>query len=556
MGYLSHIVVAVAIVVAADLGVESGWTAPWAILGLLPVPHLLNRLARARSMAGRFRQADLAARVLQMSPPLLFFLAVAGFGWQESVRGWLDVESGSSDWPEPALLLTIVPFLAFELAAIDARVRLGASSPSAIRSARRFQTRLFLSGIVPLALYLCVAGLLSFDGVTQAFVEEVALLHAAFAAASIALFALFLPAILRNTWETEPLERGLARSVLESVATRAEFRCKGLYVWRTGHTMANAAIVGFLARHRVVLFSDALLAQLPPRELAAVFGHEIGHAQRHHVVVFGAWTLVFFLAGDLMLSNLPIEGEIAWGLVVVGLAVSWYAAFGYLSRRFELDADLASHEVTGDGEALVRALENVGGGVHARARSSWRHFSVAQRVLFVRALSRDARVGLRLRRSLGRWARIGYTLFAAALLGEIVSLAAQLPRDTIEVELRLGRYDRALERVETSRRNDELAELVQRAAQAAGPSGRLNPAALDDLAVEALEAGDVAAALDWLEVGARRSLGGHLESLLRLEDALGDPLGPIEDLMSELASGLRGTRKADSQDRSSRPRVP
>ena len=63
--------------------------------------------------------------------------------------------------------------------------------------------------------------------------------------------------------------------------------------------MANAAIVGFLPGHRTVLFSDSLLAGLPPRELAAVFAHEIGHARRHHVLVFGAWTLVFFLAGDL-----------------------------------------------------------------------------------------------------------------------------------------------------------------------------------------------------------------------------------------------------------------
>ena len=70
--------------------------------------------------------------------------------------------------------------------------------------------------------------------------------------------------------------------------------------------MSNAAIVGVGGR-RVVLFSDSLLASLPPGELAAVYGHEIGHAKSRHVAVFLVWTLAFFIAGDWLAAELAPE---------------------------------------------------------------------------------------------------------------------------------------------------------------------------------------------------------------------------------------------------------
>ncbi len=536
MGYLSHIIVAVTVVFAADFGLESGWVAPWAVVFLLPLPHLLGRAAHKRALAGRFRQAAALARIVGFSAPLLFVAAVAGLGWQGSVREWFGPPE--MDWPEPALFVSLAPFLLLELVAIDARARLTSASPAAIARARRFQTRMFLSGVVPLSLYLLVAGLLALDDTVRAHVEEVAFLHVAFAGASIGLFALVLPIILRNTWETRPLERGMARSVLEAVARRAEFRCKGLYQWQTGNLVANAAIVGFLPRNRSVFFSDSLLAQLPPRELCAVFAHEIGHAKRHHVLVMGAWTLVFFLVGDLLLGSVLPETDLAFGLVALGLAGAWYLLLGYLSRRFELDADIVSSEITGDVEALVRALEEVGG-AHAHQRASWRHFGTGQRVLFLRALAREPEVGRRLRRALGRWTWLGLGLFAVTLVLEVVSLASSVPADLVRVELRLGRYDRALMRTEDRPEGDELAALARRAARAAGEYGRLTTRELDELAATALASADLDAAYAWLELGARRGLSRHLEALRALDD-LSSAGAPSESALRELARAVSG----------------
>jgi hypothetical protein len=279
-----------------------------------------------------------------------------------------------------------------------------------------------------------------------------------------------------------------------------------------------------------VLFSDSLLAQLGPRELAAVFGHEIGHARRHHVLVFAAWTVAFFLAADLGATALDVELGASWPVSLGFVALLfglWILGFGYLSRRFELDADLVSFEITGDGDALVRALEDVGG-AHTRNRPSWRHFSTAQRVIFLRAFLRDPEVGRRLRAALRRWTRLGVAAAAVTLVAEVVVLSGRWSEDLVAVDLRLGRYGSALARLgarEPAADRDAAGDshvlaLVERAVQAAGPDAELRADELDALAGEALRAGRLDESLDWLELGARRGLERHREVWRRLSAEL------------------------------------
>src|SRR5262249_6269763 len=160
-------------------------------------------------------------------------------------------------------------------------------------------------------------------------------------------------------------------------------------------------ILGVGPRHRVVLFSDLLLAQLGPRELAAVFAHEIGHAFRRHVRIFVTWAAGFFMAADLVARHLFADSPWVSGGFVVGAMLAWYWAFGFLSRRFELEADLFSLDLLGDPGALIAALERVGGAF--RDVASWRHFSTAARVRFIERAATDPAVGDRLRRELRRW---------------------------------------------------------------------------------------------------------------------------------------------------------
>ena len=312
------------------------------------------------------------------------------------------------------------------------------------------------------------------------------------------------------------------RAVLEHTAARAGFRCRELFLWRTGNLMANAAIVGFLPRQRIVLFSDALIAQLAPRELAAVFAHEIGHARRHHALVFGAWALGFFLLADVLLGWVDFADALLEMGAFLALLVLWLASFGYLSRRFELEADLESLEVTGDADALVGALEKVGG-AHARRKTSWRHFSTEDRVRFLRAVVADSARGVRLRRQLRRWSAAGIALFVTALGLETWVLAQSFERDLVAVDLRLARYASAVERAEALELAEDEELLVLTRAVAALGDGADDDALLERLR-GAFERGDADAAGALLRLARLRGVGG---------------LGPLRDGLDRAAEGDR-----------------
>ena len=540
MGYLFHILLAFGGVAAAESGLVTGLEIWWATAFLLPLPHLVGRWMRAVSLRGGFRRANLGARFLSIAPPALAAVSLCVFGWNAAVTEWFGGLE-ENDWPTPALLGAFVPFLVFEFLTIDARSRLHDNRPAEIARLRRFHVRMFLSGVVPLGVYLAIVGTAGVNETVRAHIEEVGLFHAAFATVSVIVFVAFLPAILRNTWETVPLDRGPERAVLDAVASHADFRCREMRVWRTGHLMANAAIVGFLPQHRVVLFSDSLLAQLGPRELAGVFAHEIGHAKRGHVYVFSAWTVAFVMGASILVGELSSESPWLVGALSLALLGCWYVGFGYLSRRFELDADLVGYEVTGDAEALVRALEQVGG-AHGRTESGWRHFSTAQRVIFLRALAREAGVGERLRRSLTAWTRLGYAAFAITAAVQLWILAASWSDDLVAVDLRLGDYGSALARLETTESDtsdDTFLEIVRRAAELAGNDGELSAHELGDEARAALTGGEVRPSLLWLELGARRRIEPHHDLWMRLHEHLDETDDDAEaSFLRELATEI------------------
>ncbi len=504
MGSLFHILLALASLAAADSGLQPDRFHPLACALLLPVPHILGRITRERGLVGRFRTAALGSLILSHLGPILQVAAVNLFGWHRLIEATFGANPDLFGWPTPAILADLAPLPLFVYLAVDARARVHDSRSQEIGRMRRFQMRMFWAGAAPLVVYVLLASLVGINNNVRVFVEEVALINAAFLCVILFAFSLTLPRILQSTWETAPLEDGLARRVLEAVAERANFRCRKLLLWRTGNLMANAAIVGFTPRSRVVLFSDALLQQLGPRELAAVFGHEIGHARRYHVLVFACWTLGFFIAGDLLLGEAGIESEGMQLAATAGLFGAWYFCFGYLSRRFELDADVESYQLTGDHLALIRALEKVGG-IHTNQKNSWRHFSTSTRITFLDALSREPQVGTRLRASLRRWSILGVLLFVVAIGFEGKQLWSRFDRDRLIANLRLGRYSQALECAEQGAVEAELIEVTRLAADVASANeGQLETTQLEQLARQAFAAGRVAAAINWLDLAILR----------------------------------------------------
>jgi hypothetical protein len=243
---------------------------------------------------------------------------------------------------------------------------------------------------------------------------------------------------------------------------------------------------------------------LGPRELAAVFAHEIGHAARRHVTVFLTWITAFFLGGDLLVNWVASEQGLgsAWGGVGAAavLFVSWFLVFGWLSRRFELEADLYALELLGDPLGLIAALERVGG--RLRDVAGWRHFSTASRVAFIGRAAADPLFVRRFRRLLSRVTLLGAFLAIGAAGLELYSLASSWSSDQIVVDLSLGEYAQAAERAQGTELDDEwLTALVAEAKDLApvlGPGASRE--ALAAVLVASLSRGDSSRALEQAEL--------------------------------------------------------
>lgn len=500
MGFLAQILLALGAHALFESGLALEIEAPLAVLGLAFVPYALAWLSDRVALRGRFRVASWIYAAVQWSPPVLHIAAVTLLGWPWTLERWLGRESTFLAWPEPSLLLLVLPFVVFELAAIDARARTTIASTER-RAWRRFQWRMFASGLLPITVFVLVSSAIALHAPLRVGIEEVGLYHAAFAACLLIGLGLCLPMLLKNTWETAPIPAGPERDLLLSVAGLAGFARPNLCVWNTGHQIANAAIVGITQKSRVVLFSDLLLAQLAPRELAAVFAHEIGHAVRGHLLIFVVWVLGCFLSADLLAARWFPNDDLAAGALFMGTIAAWWVSFGFLSRRFELEADLYSLELLNDGRALISALERVGGSF--RDLASWRHFSTADRVRFLERVQSDPSVGKRLRRNLRCAAIFGFLVFGVALVFEARRLAEQLPHDRVRVALRLGEYGRLHELAQSVEpRDDQLGRWI--ATARALPHDGVGAHELTRQVIAALDARDDRSARLWLELAALR----------------------------------------------------
>jgi STE24 endopeptidase len=154
---------------------------------------------------------------------------------------------------------------------------------------------------------------------------------------------LFSPMLLSVIWSTEPLPAGQLRERFARTCRRIGLKYREILLWRTHGTAVNAAVMGFIAPLRYILVSDALLEQMDEDEVEAVFSHEAGHVHHWHLPLFGIFALVsIYIAGGAFLL---VGGRITDpGLLQVGalgvLTLIWLFGFGWLSRKFERQADL------------------------------------------------------------------------------------------------------------------------------------------------------------------------------------------------------------------------
>jgi STE24 endopeptidase len=268
------------------------------------------------------------------------------------------------------------------------------------------------------------------------------------------------PVIIRHVWDTAPLPDGAIRDRLTRLCQQHRIKVRELLLWRTYGGMINAAVMGLFAPLRYILLSDALLDQVPADQVEAVMAHEVAHVQRKHMVWLlmaaggsigliqaGAWLWLKGMGaiGPHGLDPAALRGFFAGDglglLVLAGAALGWVALFGWVSRRFERQADAfavvhlaqQSENPWRDGhgrlrvdpesaEVMVQALQKVAELNNVPAhRKSWRHGSIAWRQAHLRDMVGQPVETLPIDQQM-RWIKRGSALAAAGAVAAMIVL--------------------------------------------------------------------------------------------------------------------------------------
>ena len=400
---------------------------------------------------------------------------------------------GIAAWPVAPLLLSLTPFFllsAIVRTAIHPAASAAEVAPVSLVRSLVLDAKMALLPLAPVVLFAIVLDLAyradrtSWWGRMWSDVGDLPSVRAFAMLGIAAVGLLFMPSILRKVWRCKPLPPGPLRDRLEAYAARVGLKTRELLVWPTGGDHVNAAVIGIVPRFRYVFFTDGLLETLEPDEIEAVFAHEAGHARRGHLLLFLGFTGVLGFAGFLPGAVLgPLESlvePVPAALRVLLLIVLWLGVvFGWVSRRFEQEADVYGIETLppaprADGtptppeeHPFARALEriaDVAGGI--REVTGWRHFSIAQRIDFVRDYLTDPAVRRAYRRQI-------LAIRGAVIL--LVVVAAGFTVARIPFDIRESRGRRMLEELNlgvTSHTREDRAVHFARAAEAARRAGR------------------------------------------------------------------------------------
>lgn len=506
-------------------------------LCLLPIVagEIIFFFARRRFLSGHPFDARPYARWVGLLPLPLYGVVLFGFGWPKIVvplhlEGAVLVDH----------LVVLLPYFLLLATALVQSLRMKRPfklTPDGPRPARVGEIKLALGDAVrQLALVLVpLFGLifaldLARDTPLRLYFNELPLLSTGFLVATLAVLALIYPALFRVGMGLKPLVAGAPlRRRLEAMAKDLGFRCRDILYWSTRRAVLNAAIVGVLPRFRYVILTDELCKRLTLDELSAVFAHEVGHGKRHHAAFYLLFSAAFLTAlvpiGTVVgralesLTDGQIEESLAAavGVYLPAFAFYWLVLFGYLSRRFELEADVYGVESTRDPNLFITTLEKVArlGRIERRSRAL-RHFSIEGRTDFLRRAFVEGDTGLLLRfRRTIRLTRRGIAAAAAIVLA---CAAAWLGIDTLRgagviliEQQRPARAAELLADVLRVRPGDETARLLRSEALLAA-HGVDSPESQELWQGILADAADLAPAvrsnlLDVLQAGWARALG-------------------------------------------------
>jgi Zn-dependent protease with chaperone function len=224
--------------------------------------------------------------------------------------------------------------------------------------------------------------------------------------------SVFFPFLIKTWWQCRPIPEGPKKEILTAFCKEMDSPFQQMYLWPAfGGSMLTAGVMGLIKRFRYLLITPSLLDLLDPEELKGVVAHEIGHIRKKHLIFylgfFAGYVLltVFFsqwLSGRMLQYPALLDFLHSWKNVsedlpsvltvlpmALGLILYFRFLFGFFMRNFERQADLFALKVLGSPEPLVRSLEKIGFySGQSRDLPSWHHFSIAQRVDYLKKTGR------------------------------------------------------------------------------------------------------------------------------------------------------------------------
>ena len=229
------------------------------------------------------------------------------------------------------------------------------------------------------------------------------------------LFAVAIlgPVIIQKFWRCRPLEAGYFRQRIDYLCQRAGVRYADILYWPIfGGRMITAGVMGLVARFRYILVTDALLHILNPDEVDAVIAHEVGHVKKHHLLFylffFIGYMIIAYATFDLIvyliifsepvyrfvfftgISRTTVTTSLLSLAIIFNFLVYFRFIFGYFMRNFERQADAFVYTLFENGRPLISTFNKI---VTVSGQSAdkpnWHHFSIRQRIDFLRRCESD-----------------------------------------------------------------------------------------------------------------------------------------------------------------------
>ncbi len=231
-------------------------------------------------------------------------------------------------------------------------------------------------------------------------------------AGMLGAFLSFGPSLVVRLWGCTTLPEGALRTALVEFSARHRFRVGDFKLWPLlGGEMLTAGVMGILPGLRYILITRGLISLLDREELEAVVAHEMGHVRRYHLPFYMLLFLSFFYMSlsyhelyvdlvsysfyqsDALLGMAMENSSTAATLfsilyvtpMLVAVILYFRYVFGFFMRNSERQADLYAMQLIGHPYTLISSLEKIAyASGSIRDLPSWHHFSIRERIDFLR----------------------------------------------------------------------------------------------------------------------------------------------------------------------------